>query len=172
MKLMDMLVIGGLAALVLTRTSQAASATDSLSPSTPGPVQAASEPIVITTPAPVASASIQDTLASIIQFAQSGGRFRGSVPSQYLFNVPTNFPQLRGTAANQYTGNTTGEYDLTFQSGTVRFLPYDPRQTKTELNALIDSARRAMVNNPVMQAEYRTLGDINASWSRAYQGVI
>lgn len=173
MKLMDMLLVGGLAALVITRTSQAAS-TYQTGALEPPPTQSAEEYIPPTTPAATLNKSIQQTLADIISFTQSStARWtQRKVPSEYLFAIPDGFPKLRGNASQQFTGNTTGEYDMNFLSGTVHFRPYDPRETKNQLNRLIESARISMVGNPSMAAEFRTLANINAAWSTAYAGVL
>ena len=166
MKLTHLLLVGGLAYLVMRNTSTA-SASSPISP----PVQDATDPIATSDPIQQTTNSIQSAISSIIG-ATAGGAKWSQRTAPALFTVPSGFPHIRGSASNQFTGNTTGEYDLTFNSGVVRFLPYDPRETKTELNALIESARIAMVGNPTMYSEYRTLGNLSAAWSKAYAGVL
>lgn len=190
MKLMDMLLIGGLAFLALSKNAGASSASpDGMDAGSPPPIQDASEPInMVAMPGPATLANnIQQTLSNIINATAAGQPTSTLVDNpkfanpifkvaqilpQFQFTVPEGFPQLRGTAANQFTGNTTGAYTMNFLSGPVNFYPLDPRETKYEINNLIESARAASVGNPTMLNEFNLLSRINASWSQAYRSVL
>jgi len=64
-----------------------------------------------------------------------------SVLEQVLSTIqaPADLAVPKTTASGQFTGNTTGAYDIQTSVGTLHVLPYDPRQTLYDANALIKS---------------------------------
>lgn len=73
------------------------------------------------------------------------------------------------TATGQFTGNAKGAYDIITAAGTLHVLPYDPRQTIYDANALEQALRLgAKTPDDIYATQYRELRTFTRAWQQTY----